>query len=251
MPSLKPWRRSFWINGTWCEFVFIKTTALSAAWGARAGCSSRQIRQQDQPVVIIERDPANPHLIEARQTGCQVVIGDARDPIILQKAGLQRANGLVAVCGEDNTNAEVAAQARHQLTGSPNSPVTCTIHIEDPDLWVLLRELEMTTAEASPLRLEFFNVFENGAYLLAGAISTGEIGAASHPAGGGFSRLGQSLVVNPPAAGPTTTGPPGQRLTIRVVDPQAGRLLACPASPLPAHCGCAGPAPARDGLSIG
>jgi len=205
---------------------FHKDHRIVCGLGRKGWLLVRQIRQQDQPVVIIERDPANPHLLEARHAGCQVVIGDARDPIILQKAGLQRANALVAVCGEDNTNAEVAAQARRQRTASPNSPLTCTIHIEDPDLWVLLRELEMTTSQESPLRLEFFNVFENGAYLLARRhLQPEKAGLPPTLLVVGSSRLGQSLVVNLARRWAGHYKATGERLSIRVVDPQAARLM--------------------------
>ena len=206
---------------------FHRNHRIICGLGRKGWLLVRQLRGQNLPIVVIERDASNPHLSQARQIGCQVVIGDARDPIVLKKAGISRANALVAVCGEDNLNAEVAAQVRKLLTKPDNTPLTCTIHIEDPYLWMLLRELEMTTAGHNPVRLEFFNVFENGSYILTERYLRPD--KSIHQYGllvVGLGRLGESLVVNSARRWARRFKATGQKLKVMVVDPQAARLVA-------------------------
>ena len=206
---------------------FMKNHRIVCGLGRKGWLLVRQLRRQNHPIVVIERDPANPHLRQARQIGCQVVIGDAKDPIVLKKAGISRASALVAVCGEDNLNAEVAAQVRKLLTKPNNTPLTCTIHIEDPYLWVLLRELEMTTAGSNPVRLEFFNVFENGAYILTGRyLKPGKAITPTAVLVVGLGSLGESLVVNSARRWARHFKTTGQRLKVLVLDPQAARMVA-------------------------
>ena len=206
---------------------FFNQHRIICGLGRKGLLLAREWRENDVPVVIIERDMYNIHLSEARALGCKVVFGDARDELMLEKAGLNRASHLVVVCGEDKINAEVAARARWLLKGRRGTPLTATIHIEDSRLWVLLRELEFTLAENDPLRLEFFNVFENGAYVLAEryfmpAHLTGEPTILVVGLGG----LGESLVVNIARNWAAHFKQTGQKIKILAMDARASQACA-------------------------
>jgi hypothetical protein len=206
---------------------FMNNHRIVCGLGRKGWLLTRQLRRKNQAMVVIERDPNNPYLSEARAIGCKVVIGDAKDPIVLKKAGISRASALVAVCGEDNLNAEVAAQVRKLLTRPSNTPPTCTIHIEDPYLWILLRELEMTTAGNNSVRLEFFNVFENGSYILTERyLKPDKPNPQYSILVVGLGRLGESLVVNSARRWARRFTATGQKLKVLVVDQQAARLVA-------------------------
>ena len=71
----------------------------------------------NQYVVVIERDSNNPGIDICRELGALVLIGDARDGMILRKAGVKRAKYLFVVCGEDGTNVETAEQAQRLVEG--------------------------------------------------------------------------------------------------------------------------------------
>ena len=47
--------------------------------------------QANQPVIIIEKSASNPYIQASQRIGALVVVGDAREKLILQKAGLLRA----------------------------------------------------------------------------------------------------------------------------------------------------------------
>jgi hypothetical protein len=199
-------------------------------------------------VVVIESDESHDMIGPCQERGMAVLVGDATDPEQLHRAGVQRARHLVAVTDNDGINAEIAVRAQGVLMEAAASrrrragrryPLTCTVHLVDPQLHGLARTREMTLQEGVPLRLELFNVFDHAARLLwnqfgpagrsvdAPAPAQG-VGAecSAHVLVAGFGRLGESLVVCAARDWHTRLHeqperPPG-RLRIGVVDGDAG-----------------------------
>ena len=85
--------------------------------GLRLGSS---FREKGLQVVVIEKGlsatTAPVGVDECQARGMTVLGGDATDPYVLSRAGVRRAWYLVAVCGDDGTNAEVALAARRSLS---------------------------------------------------------------------------------------------------------------------------------------
>ena len=127
---------------------------------------------QGNRVVVIEADEAHDLIGPCRERGIVVLVGDATDPDLLRSAGILAAGQLVAVTDDDGVNAEIAVRGQGllrqaALTGHVRSrPLTCTVHLVDPQLYELARTREMALEAGTPLRLELFNVFERGARLL-------------------------------------------------------------------------------------
>jgi hypothetical protein len=112
-------------------------------------------------VVAIEREPTNGGVAECRRRGVVVWIGDATDPAVLAKVRLRKAEYLIAVCGSDSVNAEVAVVVRKLVRGR-RGVLRAFVHIVDVALCSLLRERELASQEEHSLRLEFFNIYESG-----------------------------------------------------------------------------------------
>jgi TrkA-N domain/RyR domain len=112
-------------------------------------------------VVVIEKDASRGMLHHCRDRGALIVLGDAAERQVLQKARVDRAQQIIAVCDDDAVNAEVAVRARELGGAASRAGASCIVHISDPQLRHQLREQEMMVppAMASRLRLEFFNVF--------------------------------------------------------------------------------------------
>jgi len=83
---------------------------------------------------------------------------------MLDMARLREAQYLIAVCGPDATNAEVAAHARTMAGHRQGKALTCSIHIMAPELWSVLRQWELTMGES--FHLQCFNVFDLEARVL-------------------------------------------------------------------------------------
>ena len=160
---------------------------------------AKAFRQRGQAVVVIEKNENNEFLSVCREQGAFVFTGDAREPETLEMARVAEARYLIAVCGDDGANAEIAAHAREVARTQPDHVLTCSTHIVDPELWYLLRKWEISMAGA--FRLQFFNVYDISARALLDAhppfdSSAGTASQKPHLLIVGGGRLGQSLVVH-------------------------------------------------------
>jgi voltage-gated potassium channel Kch len=109
-------------------------------------------------VVVLEQDHSNPAVQRFRDEGAVVLVADSTDPSSIQRARIERAQHVVAVCGSDTANAQVGANVL-ELVGSNENGVETFLHIADPRLYTFMLRHSLS---AGP-RLEFFNVYEQGA----------------------------------------------------------------------------------------
>jgi hypothetical protein len=111
-------------------------------------------------VVVVDRDPAGYDAAWCRSAGIPLVHGDATDWRVLETAGLSRARRVIAVCGPDGVNAEVALHVRNRRRGT-SRPIDCYVHLDDSDLCALLEE-HSRTLDRSAVRVHFLNVNRAG-----------------------------------------------------------------------------------------
>jgi len=64
-------------------------------------------------VTIIERRPEILEKLEREVPNAAIVIGDGCDPLVLEEAGVKRANAVAAVTGDDEDNLVVSILAKH------------------------------------------------------------------------------------------------------------------------------------------
>lgn len=190
---------------------------------------ARGFLDRGQKVVVIEQDAENDLVRQCRDLGGVVLLGDATEPWLLRKAGVARAAHLFTLCGDDGVNAEIAVRAAQLLGSRPGPPLTCVLHIYDPQLCALLRERELDTRPSGRLRLEFFNVYDLGARVLLEEHPLVPPGAAAgtgdaHLVIVGMGRLGESLLVH--AARRWHAGGPATRAKLRatLIDQNAGAI---------------------------
>jgi hypothetical protein len=145
--------------------LFAREHTIIAGLGASGSCLALALDDRDVRVVVVESNPTNERLAGARARGIGVLVGDATDPALLRKAGLGRARHLVALCGRDGTNVDVAAAVA--VSPAPRRGVlTVFAHLRDLDLWRSLAEDAATFGTHVRLRFEFFNVYATGAQML-------------------------------------------------------------------------------------
>lgn len=199
--------------------------------GGREGLAlARAFRERGFRVVLIEENPASRSAAAARAAGATVLTGDAADPETLQRARLARARWVLVVCGSDGTNAEVAVAVRDAAVDARERPITCAVHIADPELCHLLRNRWSAASSSRLARIEFFNIFDHGARALLdqfppGATGGMSAGAQPHLLVVGLGRFGESLVLQ--AAWRARVGssrqPNSRPLAITVIDLEAGQ----------------------------
>jgi len=165
-------------------------TRLAQAFGGRG-----------DRVVAIELNGASPGIGSARAAGATVLIGDATDAGLLRAARVAQAVRLIAVCGDDAANVQVAAQAANVIGDHEGKALRCAVHLNDAELATLLRAADLERRGA--VRMSFFNTHERGARALLAenrpfpGIADGTADARSaHVVLFGLGQLGRSLVVN-------------------------------------------------------
>lgn len=119
-----------------------------------------------EDVVVIEKDQENDYLELCREKGALVVVGDAAYPRILAKARLDRARIVIAVSGDDGTNAEIAVRCWEHASAGERTPLECHAHIVDPELCQLLEERETMRASRDWFVLNFFSIHRTAARVI-------------------------------------------------------------------------------------
>lgn len=114
----------------------------------------------DQVVAIDRAAPRVAHQ-RCRELGIPVLAGDATDPVVLARAGLRRARHVLAVCGEDAVNAQVAL-AITTVAGRRRSPVSCLVQLADERLCRLVEQATLTGPATGPVTYDFFNLYRAG-----------------------------------------------------------------------------------------
>lgn len=188
---------------------------------------ARAFQARGQVVVVIERNESNGELEFCRAQGMIVLLGDATDPSLLARARVGTARHLIAVCGDDGANAEVATHARALCEHRTGSALICSAHIVDPELWYLLRNWELTTVGA--FRLQFFNVYDLGARAMLASHPpfgerVGDDAAAPHLLVVGGGRLGQDVILHAARLWRARAGTADRKLRVTLIDARTDHL---------------------------
>jgi hypothetical protein len=203
---------------------FLRNHVIICGLGQKGLNIARNFRENRLSVVIIEMDGNNPHIAACREFGAIVLIGDARDDYLLEKAGVKRARYLIGVCGEDGVNSDVAVIARKLVDKRTNGKLNCTIHIKEPNLWVLLRSQEFSAEENSTFRLDIFNIYDQGAKQLLREFpfSSSKQGEeiSPHLLIVGFGPFAEQLILNSARRWSPEYDITHKKLHISVIDPQ-------------------------------
>lgn len=177
-------------------------------------------------VIVIERDAENDFIAQCRDEGIIVFIGDAVDPDMLRKAKVKKASYLISVCGSDETNFEVAAQARKMVANRKGKALICTMHLVLPQLCRMLRVLRIHADDSASFRPEFFNIFDSGARTLLEKhppynknINSDSL--APHIIVVGAGKMGENLVVHAARKWWKSGLANGRRLKITIIDREA------------------------------
>ena len=191
--------------------------------GRKGVLLAESFQERGERVVVLEADEQNEHVTTCRARGIPVLIGDAASTALLQRARLDRAKYLIAVCGDDATNAEIGA-ATSAFVRESGTVLTAFVHLVDPELCELLVDTQLTDGHAGTVRLELFNVFERGAPTWLAEHPPFD-GRGDHLVVVGGNELGKALVVG--AARARLAVDPGvdRRPRITLVDPAADRIV--------------------------
>jgi hypothetical protein len=217
-------RRMFREEQTAFQLRQLNGHTIVCGLGRRGLAVVRRLRNQKRKVVVVEKVP-QPEAAEAcRKLGAYLVIGDASHSEALQQAGIERAQMLIALCPEDSTNCEIAANAR-SVCSTPKeaeAALQCRVQVGDPEA---RRTLQVWLAEDQSKHqavVHFFDTYDPEArYLLVHGLPMDHDGIKPgekrqvHLIILGFGKMGRTLAVR--AAQLSVFAQPG-RLKISVID---------------------------------
>ena len=205
---------------------FLKDHIVICGLGRKGYLLSRAFRSRGERVVVIEQDADSDLLIQCQQDGIMILLGNATDSALLSQARVDRANYAICVCGNDGTNAEIAALMHKLVKGCKGKALSCLVHIYDLQFYNLVREREMAMGELDAFRLELFNILESGSRMLLDEYPPFSANSDARDLGPhilvvGVGRLGESIVVNSARRWWDRHTKGGGRLRITLVDKQA------------------------------
>jgi hypothetical protein len=206
---------------------FVSDHTVICGLGRKGLLVAEALVGRSERVVVIENDELNDHVERLRERGVTVLLGDAADSRLLRRARAGRAKRMLAVCGDDAVNAEVALRCRDLSRESGGSALDCYVHLVDGDLCRLLKEQELRGSGKDLMRLEFFNVFESGARVLVSQyppFSAADAAAASaspHVLVVGCGNMGSNVVARCARDWWRAGAGRERRLTVTVVDREA------------------------------
>jgi TrkA-N domain/RyR domain len=182
----------------WTEFqvqVLYREHVVVCGLGRTGLRFATTFRDRGRQVVAIEKNPTATAIEECRSRGIPLLTGDATDRLTLSKAGCARARYLVAVCGDDGANGEVALLVQTE-SSRRHGPIDCFVHVSDDRLCALLEEAALLGPANQLTRIEYFNVFRIGprALLNAHGMTDATLGPP-HFVVIGVGKFGLSLVV--------------------------------------------------------
>ena len=203
--------------------LFARNHTIICGLGQKGLLLARRLRERGERVVVIERNEENDLVRAARDVGCVVMFGDATEPYMLNRAGISHARHLVAVCRDDGMNAEIAVQAKG-LVRQYGGNLHCVCHIFDARLWALLNEQPPIPDSLGGFRLEFRNIYKEGAAELLKSdphFPDPAAEACPHALVVGVGRMGESLLVELTGRWRAVRRSDKDRFHITMVDRQA------------------------------
>lgn len=208
---------------------FLQDHIIICGLGRKGYRLASQFLQSGNQVVVIEVDEGNDWIGNIRSLGGIVILGDARDPDLMEKVRLNRATTLISVLGDDGNNAQVAVNAEIISRARKLGCLACTIHIFDAQLWKLLREKELQSHLNPHFRLDLFNIFSRGAHLMVQNNPPWTDLNADRPPHvliAGLGKMGQQVVLET-ARGWKLQGPdPDRKINFTLIDMDAKKKLA-------------------------
>lgn len=133
--------------------------------GRRGGAVVADLLDRGRRVVVIEQQTSGSLGAAIAERGGVVLTGDATDPELLGRAQVHRSAALFALCGHDDTNVEVALQAREIVAAQPSSKPRLVLHLDDMRLGddLLGPEPRQADAPTAVCAWDFFNVDDEAA----------------------------------------------------------------------------------------
>ncbi len=181
-------------------WLFCRNHIVVCGLGRKGFLFTKAFLERGEQVVVIESNDDNDFIQQCKDMKAEVLLGDAVDTGVLAKARVRKARRMLCVCKEDGTNAEIAFRVRDMVAQRDEGPLLCQVHIFSPQLCDLLSDRLPDMEKVAGCKLEFFNIFKNGAWRMLNEFSPYDSGHMAeegcvHVLIVGLGWIGESVVV--------------------------------------------------------
>ncbi len=207
---------------------FFRGHVIICGIGRKGTLLADQFRTNGDRVVLIERNDNNDSARRFHEEGVLVLTGQAEDRSLFRKARVERAKQIVCVCPDDEINTQICMRSWELINNKRRKPLSCLVHLVSPDLCELLR-LEMVKKDPTDqFRVEFFSIFQMGAFSLLNQYppfkQNGiEANKVQHVIIVSLGRFGQHVLLRIAKEWKTHNSLSGTRFRLTVVDKDAER----------------------------
>jgi hypothetical protein len=206
---------------------FFRQHVVICGLGRKGLALARDFRRHGEKVVVIERDETNEGIATCQQLRIPVLLGDATDRSVLEQSGVAAASHMVAICGEDGTNAEIALLAYRIMQGRSHrssKTVRGFAHVVELKLCELFSHHRVFADLEDCFEATVFNIYQNSARMLLeehppdqGRIVRGDLRTA-HVIVLGLGRMGEAVALQLARTGHYASG---KKPRLTVVDREA------------------------------
>jgi len=220
-------RRIFHEERTTLKLRRVRGHTLVCGLGRKGAAVVERLRRQQQAVVVIDKAPPPDLETFCRDCGAVVLTADAARADTLLKAGVEHACALLALCPDDATNCEIAAQACQVRRKAKRvaGALCCHVQLTDPDLRSALQKVFAPQRAANGVKVHFFDPCDPEAReLLIHELPLDHDGVTAketrqvHLVILGFGRMGRNLAVRAAQLGHFANN---TRLRVSVIDRRA------------------------------
>jgi voltage-gated potassium channel Kch len=210
---------------------FFRGHVVICGLGRKGLALAIDFRRHGDRVVVIERDHDDKGISTCRQLGIIVLLGDATEKLFLQKARVAAASYIVAITGDDGTNAEIAVLAYEIVQARRNGlqrTVHCFVHVVELKLCALLARHRIFADFEDYFEARLFNIYQNSARTLFEehppdrGLIIADGPRTAHLVILGFGHMGESIAMQFAKAGHYASAKPS-RLTVIDVEAEARR----------------------------
>ncbi len=131
--------------------------------GERGGIAATALHAAGHQVVGIDATADSAGSLRCRRAHIPVIVGDGRDPDVLEAAGVPAAAHLVVLTPALGLSGQIAMSAAALVTDRVGSPLAIHLEVAEPHLAALLHAVELTEHRASGWRLEELDLAGVGA----------------------------------------------------------------------------------------
>lgn len=207
------------------KILFVNKHVVICGLGEKGLLLVEDFRKLKYDIVVIDSDEKNANIEQCREMGALVLLGNATNVEILQRARVSKAQFVFAVCGSDGINNQVAVYIDELRKDHQDEALTCWVHIADPELYDLLQEQEIMFGK-NRFALEYFNIYRDGAKLLVRQHPYNEKGiAVPRVMIVGLGPLGESLLLQVAKSWYWEKGIETEKIHFILIDEQASRRI--------------------------